>query len=664
MNKKNKGKVTKWIIIVVPVVAICAVVAVLFGKFSSGPVSTTASLATYTVQRGDLQISVTESGNLKALKTEDLRCQVEGRNTIIFIVPEGTMITEEDVANGKILVELDSSELVERVTQREVSFLSAEADYAQSKEAYEIQKKQNESDISAADLKLRFALMDLKKYLGESVVSDYLSELIESGGIISDPSVDLTAQIGILVEELIADPNDARWQGGALQSKRDLESDIKLANDEFKRATNKIQGTRKLYKNDYVAFAELEADELAYSRAEIRLKQAQTTMDLFLKYDFRKETEKLISDYEEAQRQLQRTQASARAKLAQAEARLKSAEATYLLQKKQLERLREQLAACVMRATVPGMAVYGSSGDFFSRRDQMIELGGEVRERQRIITIPDTSTMAVEIQVHESWVDKVQVGQPAKITVDAFPDTIFTGRVHKVSLLPDSQRSWMDTGVKVYSTEVIIDGQHDSIRPGMSAKVEIQVRDLQDVLYIPIQAVANKDNQKFCYVEDSSGLEMRKVTVGEFNQNFINIISGLNEGEKVSLVPSRILTQENALETQEPFQDSPDEGGPVAGRPQGPPAMPGGPGAPGRGQWPPVMPGGAGAPDWSQGPPAGAPGRGQWPPATPGGGAGAPDWSQGPPAGAPGRGQWPPATPGGGAGAPDWSQGPPAGAPG
>jgi HlyD family secretion protein len=51
----------------------------------------------FTVKRGDLTISVTEPGNIKAIKSEDIKSKVEGRATIVNIVPEGTMITPEDV---------------------------------------------------------------------------------------------------------------------------------------------------------------------------------------------------------------------------------------------------------------------------------------------------------------------------------------------------------------------------------------------------------------------------------------------------------------------------------------------------------------------------------------------------------------------------------------
>ena len=89
-----------------------------FNKKTGDSGSSNSSTGLFAVKRGDLTISVTESGSIKAVNTKDIKSEVEGRATIVSIVPEGTMITAEDVNNGKVLVELDSSELKEQLSQR------------------------------------------------------------------------------------------------------------------------------------------------------------------------------------------------------------------------------------------------------------------------------------------------------------------------------------------------------------------------------------------------------------------------------------------------------------------------------------------------------------------------------------------------------------------
>lgn len=108
--------------------------------------------ATFAVKRGNLIVSVIENGDIKAINSVDIKSEVEGRTTIISIVEEGTYITAADVNTGKVLIELDSSEIKTKLNSQQISFLSSEANYAEAKESLDIQKKQNDSDIQAGEM--------------------------------------------------------------------------------------------------------------------------------------------------------------------------------------------------------------------------------------------------------------------------------------------------------------------------------------------------------------------------------------------------------------------------------------------------------------------------------------------------------------------------------
>jgi hypothetical protein len=167
----------------------------------------------------------------------------------------------------------------------------------------------------------------------------------------------------------------------------------------------------------------------------------------------------------------------------------------------------------------------------------IIAEGESVSEGQTILSMPDTATMIAEISVHETEVDKVGVGQPASIVMDAFPDKILDGEVTEVGSLPDQQRGFMNPDLKVYKTEVTIDGTHDFLKSRMSCKVQILVEQLEDVLVVPIQVVSNRGGRKVVYVVDSGGYKERVVRTGLFNDTFVEIVEGLEEGEEVMLNP-------------------------------------------------------------------------------------------------------------------------------
>ncbi|MHC4149657.1 MAG: efflux RND transporter periplasmic adaptor subunit [Planctomycetota bacterium] len=515
----------RWTLILVAVVAVVAAGGLALTRRASGRRGgSNPQTATFTVRRDNLPITVTENGDIKAINTKDIKSKVEGKTTIISIVDEGTIITPNDVNGGMVLVELDSSDLEQRLTQQEVQFLSSEASFTDANESLDIQKKQNESDIKKGLMEVKFKLMDLQKYLGAVVVA----EKLVSGN--TNP--------GYEPNEIPSLIKDTQLGGEALQKIRELEVDIDLKDKELKEADSKLTWTKKLYEKEYVSRTDLEADRLSQRRNEIALEKAKTAKDLFIEYEFPKEAEKRLSDYDEAKRELDRTQARARSKLAQAQARLKSTEATYLLHKRRLEKLKEQLEACTIKAPAPGQVVYGSSEEPFYRQDRAIEEGAEIWERQKIISIPDPSEMKVEIKVHETWIDKVKVDQKVNITVAAFPDKTFTGKVLKKAPLA-AQQWFLSQDLKVYKTDVSIDGTYDFLKTGMSAKVTVLIDELHDVLIVPIQAVITVEGKKLCYCLTGRGPEKREVETGLFNDDFVEIKSGLTEGQKVMLNPPR-----------------------------------------------------------------------------------------------------------------------------
>ena len=178
-----------------------------------------------------------------------------------------------------------------------------------------------------------------------------------------------------------------------------------------------------------------------------------------------------------------------------------------------------------------------------------------VRRGQKIFTIPNSNVMSVELRVHESSVNKVLPDQDVTITVEAYPDQEFHGKVVKVAPLPDPQHGWLDPGVKLYTTHVIIEGSHDILKPGMSAKVEILVEQLSDVIIVPVHVVANRTGRKLCYVATDSGTRECEVQTGAFNDTFVEIVSGLQVGEKVLLSPPRPVERDNSYESKQPPEE-------------------------------------------------------------------------------------------------------------
>ncbi len=544
--------------------------------------------------RGPLEITVLEGGSVEARESQEIKCEVQGETKILTLIDEGHMITPEDVTNGLVLIELDSKNLLGMQVSQELEYQNSLAALTNAKEAYDIQLNENESETKAAELAVRFARMDLEKYLGESLAAEIIAKVDENttkywesipleaetesptaNGAPSEEDAKNAADTGVttptmeqndekpegnatifeaegaksLVSDAPAEPEPPKiipgidmlkeadpsklGDGEAQQKIRQLENDLVLSEQDVSLATTKLEGTKRLLEKDFVTKTQFESDQNAFNRKIISRQQAETSKNLFLKYEFPKMAQKLVSDYEESLRKLERSQRRCVSKIAQMDAQRRSAEARHLLQTKERNEIIEQLEKCVIRATKTGLVVYGTGES--SWRSDPIEEGAMVRERQVLITIPDTSAMAVKVRVHESFVKKIKPGQETHVRVDAYPNIQLDGKVHQIAVLPDAQNRWMNPDLKIYTTTIYVDGQYEWLKPGMSAEAEIIVDRLENVVQIPLQAVSLDGDRQVCYVSTALGAQKREIQTGSYSTAMIEITKGLEPGERVLL---------------------------------------------------------------------------------------------------------------------------------
>ena len=475
-------------------IALVLIAAVVIGLVA-WPKPKEASTAFYEVKRGDFTVTVLDRGTLAAVSEVSIRSDVEGTARIIYIVPEGTYVKK-----GDLLVELDSSQAQDQVNQQQINFEKAKFALAQAEAQLEIQKSATNSDIRAAELKVRFAKMDLDKFEeGQSWV-----DLVES----SNKVVQALSQLAVNRENFT-------W-------------------------------TTNLALKGYETKQRVDVDRLAVMNNENSLVVASNTLVMLQKFDIPKQRDKFVSDYEEAKKELERVVAQSERKIAQYQADLINQSNTLVLNEKKLQRDRKNLDATRREAPQEGLVVYAMSENRFSS-ESLIEEGAVVRNRQELIKLPDTSKMKVTIKVHESHVGLVEVGQPAFVKLDSLPDQRFQGVVQKVALLPDSQARFGNPNLKVYNTEIVVTDALPGVKPGVSAQAEIIITNISNSLSVPLQAVTTLKGRQVVYVQQGNKTTPVHVQVGMFNTRFIEITSGVKEGDRVLLSPP-FDTQERDLE--------------------------------------------------------------------------------------------------------------------
>jgi uncharacterized membrane protein YgcG len=134
---------------------------------------------TFVAQRGDLAITVLEGGNVEAMESQEIRSEIKGHQgvKILSIIEEGYQVTQKDIDNGLVLVELDSSGLEDQLINQQISLQTAEATFIEREAQFDIVLNQNQSDLSAAELNVKFARMDFEKFLGANQVQSILDDL-------------------------------------------------------------------------------------------------------------------------------------------------------------------------------------------------------------------------------------------------------------------------------------------------------------------------------------------------------------------------------------------------------------------------------------------------------------------------------------------------------
>ena len=492
----------------------------------------TASSKTAVAVREPLVVSITESGEVDAKRSIVVRCEVENSGTVIWVIEEGTLVKE-----GDELVRLDSANLEENCRSQEMATKTAKAAFEKAEKAYLIAESNRESLLAEAALAVKFALLDLRKYLG----ADLADAVVGAEG---------RTDFDTLV-------NDSRLGGAALQEKRKLESDIDLAQEEVKRAVSTVEWTRKLEERGYVTGTELEADELAARRKDVALGQAKTALDLFLKYEFPKMAEQYYTDWLEAGRERDRVDARTQSELDTTKTDLENNREALRLEETNLEKVREQLAATIIKAPQPGMVVYHTESGRRWGSNEPLEAGSTVRHQQALIKLPDLSEMSVAVRLHESVVKQVDTNDQALVRIEALPDERLTGKVTKIAVMPDRTNWWLNPGLKTYSTEVTLDETPKGLKPGMSAQVEILIDRRDDVLQVPISAVHVEKGFQVVYVETGGGIETRRVTAGLSNQQRVEVVEGLEAGERVYLYrPPGAPALDVPADTKPPGQDN------------------------------------------------------------------------------------------------------------
>lgn len=149
-----------------------------------------------------------------------------------------------------------------------------------------------------------------------------------------------------------------------------------------------------------------------------------------------------------------------------------------------------------------------------------------------LVTIADLSSLMIDATVNEVDIGKVAVGQSVTITIDAYPNDDWQGRISHIA---PAARIEQDTRVRVFDVEVEVVNPDERLRPGMTANIDIIGERREDVLTIPVEAVFRQDGDDIVYRIENSQAVATRVTLGLVDLARAEVIDGVAEGELVAL---------------------------------------------------------------------------------------------------------------------------------
>ncbi len=161
-----------------------------------------------------------------------------------------------------------------------------------------------------------------------------------------------------------------------------------------------------------------------------------------------------------------------------------------------------------------------------------------------IMRIADLSKKQIQAKVDETDIGNVKVGQEATFTVDAYTNKKFTARVSKISQT-DTSNTWdtqssssssssSSASVIYYYVTLDVDDPDNELLPAMTARVEINTANRDNVLAVPISTLKTDSNGSYVIIRNPDGSqENRYVDTGIYSDEYVEILSGLEEGEEV-----------------------------------------------------------------------------------------------------------------------------------
>ncbi|NQT35735.1 efflux RND transporter periplasmic adaptor subunit [bacterium] len=369
---------------------------------------------------------------------------------------------------------------------------------------------------------------------------EFIIDLRETGKLRAENSVTVTSPavrislqvIDLIPEGTVVKEGDFLMQFDSTELKASI--DDRLAEFDIARS-NLVRSLASMDSRMASLESAVENSHASHRLAELSLEQMQFEAD--------KRIEQGKLSLRQAEIALKQAEQQVKAQRVIDSADIRSLELKIKQAKIELQRGYRDLSQLRINAPSPGLVIYKE----FWKGGEMakLALGDRPWRGQGMIELPDLSIMMVETSVSEVDFSKVKEGQEVEIKLDAYPEPTFYGKVANVAVLASEEEGISEA--KIFEILIRIDGEDPLLRPGMSAAARIIVDRIPDQLWVPIEAVFERNGEKIVWEAAGSGFKVRPVELGERNDNFVVIKSGIDRNDMVALVDPTLSEDERLV---------------------------------------------------------------------------------------------------------------------
>ncbi len=293
---------------------------------------------------------------------------------------------------------------------------------------------------------------------------------------------------------------------------------------------------------------QVEAAEQSLNSSQIALQKYKINIDDAQRnYDRQKQLfdGKAIAqiDLEAAEKTLNSAKAdydSGNASIQSAQATIETNKANLEVQKVTLAKNQSDLANTVIKSPISGV-ISGKS----------MNVGQIASSGTALATINDISSVYATIQVPQEKIGGIQIGQAATVTVDG-DDKNYDGTVQSMDLSADAT-------ARVFNCKIKIDNGDKSLYPGVYGRAEILTSNTTEIITVPITALVGSEGDYSVFINNNGKATKQKVTVGQTDENNVEITEGMKEGDQVICTNTATLHDGDEIEVVSSENNSEEE---------------------------------------------------------------------------------------------------------